>query len=158
MQPDILVARAMSGRNACWEAARRCWQQLPGVPGARAHQLDTAGCLCLTVQGPAWKMCGLQQHVARMRPEGCELHEELQRPGSREQLVKACFRCRVISAWRHAERVAPTTNMAMGGLQQCQLRQRFETCDVSLSRLDKARSHCPYVLHVPGFGKPNHLR
>ena len=27
----------------------RCWQQLPGVPGARAHQMDTAG--CLSVQG-----------------------------------------------------------------------------------------------------------
>ena len=35
MQPDILAARAMSGRNAVYTLAA-------GVPGARAHQLDTA--------------------------------------------------------------------------------------------------------------------
>ena len=41
--------------------------------------------------------------------------------------------------------MSSATNVAMGGLQQCQLRQRFETCDVALSRLDKARPYCPCV-------------
>ena len=53
--------------------------------------------ICPTI-APFRNVCWLQQHVARVSPEGCQLHKELQRPEGREHFVKACFRCRIVSA------------------------------------------------------------